>query len=210
MKTAIFSDVHGNLPALELMIADAGSVQGWICLGDIVNYGPWSDECVDLVASLENCTVIAGNHEDYFNSGRYESSNVSKDFFDFCYPRFNRFQAIKSLPNVISRHGFTFTHTLNNQNIYPDTQIVLDNNYFIGHSHHQFETRNNGFVLYNAGSVGQNRKYINVVNYLILDSGTGEVEMKSFKYDETVVIDEMRRRGYPASCIDYYDSKARL
>jgi len=210
MKTAIFSDIHGNLPALELMLSDAGPVENWICLGDIVNYGPWSNECVDIITSMENCTIISGNHEDYFNSGHYESVNVSKQFFDFCFPRFNRFEKIKSLPAAIVRHGFTFIHTIDNKNIYPDTNITLDNNYFIGHSHHQFKTENNGFTLYNAGSVGQNRKYINVVNYLVLDSNTGDVEMRGFKYDESVVINEMRKAGYPPECIDYYDSKARL
>ena len=67
MRLAIFSDVHGNLPALELFVADTERVvDGYVCLGDVVNYGPWSDECVELVCSLPNIIYLEGNHERMF------------------------------------------------------------------------------------------------------------------------------------------------
>ena len=66
MKIVVFGDVHGNLPALELMVDDAKKVDQYICLGDVVNYGPWSNECVQFIAEMENCIKIKGNHEDYF------------------------------------------------------------------------------------------------------------------------------------------------
>lgn len=212
MKTLIFSDVHGNLPALELMLKHAGRVDGFICLGDIVNYGPWSNECVDLITSLNNCIIIEGNHEVYFRERHYDSPNVSKKFFDFCLPHFDRFEKIAHLPKSIDRHNARFVHTLFDKNIYADTPLNLDRNYFIGHSHHQFKTNNHGFTLYNAGSVGQNRKFINVINYLILqsDDKSNTVEMRSLQYDEAVLLKEMRRLEYPAECIEYYNNKARL
>jgi len=42
VKRAIISDVHGNLEALEAVLADIDrqGVDGVICLGDIVGYGP--------------------------------------------------------------------------------------------------------------------------------------------------------------------------
>ena len=39
---AVFSDVHGNLPGLEAILADIErrEVPATICLGDLVGYGP--------------------------------------------------------------------------------------------------------------------------------------------------------------------------
>lgn len=210
MKYAVFSDIHGNLPALELMLKDVGRVDGYICLGDTVDYGPWSNECVDLVSSLPNAILLQGNHEQDFITGSYSGSNATaQQFFDFCYPSFNRFNKINNLASAHKLNGFTFQHTINQQNVYPDTILTLDRNYVIGHSHHQFKIENNGFTLYNSGSVGQNRKYINVINYLLLDSGSMNFELRAVTYDVEPLIQAIRDKGYPQACIDYYDQKER-
>jgi diadenosine tetraphosphatase ApaH/serine/threonine PP2A family protein phosphatase len=66
---ALISDVHGNLPALEAVLADIDAlgqqrgeaVRIW-CLGDTVGYAAQPAECVDLVRA--RCeVVIAGNHD---------------------------------------------------------------------------------------------------------------------------------------------------
>jgi len=208
LRTFVFSDVHGNLPALELALKDAGAVDGHICLGDVVDYGPWSNECVDLVASLPNLVYVEGNHEADFLHGSHTGDNaVANAFFDVCRPRFDRFEKIKHLPKTYELNGFTFQHTILDKNIYPDTEIVLDRNYVIGHSHHQFWLEQPPFRLYNLGSIGQNRKYLNVINYAILETEGMQFELRALEYDPSVVLDEMRRRGYPAICLDYYASK---
>ena len=78
MKIAFFSDIHGNFPALKIAINDAGNVDGYIVLGDVVNYGPWSNECVDLLETLPNCIKIRGNHEDYFINQKCDGNNLSE------------------------------------------------------------------------------------------------------------------------------------
>lgn len=211
MLLAVFSDVHGNLPALEIMLKDAGLVDGYICLGDTVNYGPWSNECVDRVSSLSNATIVKGNHEQYFLEGAYGgTSTVAKAFFEFCYPSFDRYSKIKGLKEEYVVNGFTFRHTIDGKNIYPDTELVLDKNYVIGHSHHQFKIEQPPFALYNPGSVGQNRKYINVINYMILETENMEFDLRSLTYDEQLIIKEMKARNYPRVCIEYYDNKERF
>lgn len=207
----VFSDVHGNLPALELALKDAGRVDGYICLGDIVDYGPWANECVDLVTSLPNTTVVRGNHEDYFLAGEYSSPNqTAKAFFDYCYPSFDRHDKIKNLPEQYELNGFTFRHTILGMNVYPDSDIQLDTNYVVGHSHHQFRLSKPPYTLYNPGSIGQNRRYINVINYMILETDSMQFELKAVIYNEHLILDEMRRRHYPQALIDYYDNKERL
>ena len=89
MKIVVFGDVHGNLPALELMVGDAKKVDQYICLGDVVNYGPWSNECVQFIAELGNCIKIKGNHEDYFIDGKCDANHfLVQEFFSFCYDNF--------------------------------------------------------------------------------------------------------------------------
>ena len=75
MKLLFFSDIHGNLPALEIAVKDACDVDGYIILGDVVNYGPWSNECVMMVENLQNCKKIRGNHEDFFIAGQCGCDN---------------------------------------------------------------------------------------------------------------------------------------
>lgn len=210
MRLVVFSDVHGNLPALELMLADAGSADGYVCLGDVVGYGPWSNECVDVVTGLPSLVYVEGNHETYFVRGRYDGRHpVARAFFDVCQPSFGRQDRISGLPAVHRLGGFEFRHTIGNRYIFPDTPIELDRNYVVGHSHRQFTIDQPPFQLHNPGSVGQNREYIDVVEYLTLDTGTMTFGRHSLTYAVDVVIDEMRARGYPARCLDYYVGKPR-
>jgi predicted phosphodiesterase len=64
MRLAILSDIHGNLPALEAVLADirgADVEEAW-CLGDVVGYGAQPDECASLVA--QRCALcLVGNHD---------------------------------------------------------------------------------------------------------------------------------------------------
>ena len=76
MRTAIISDIHGNLEALKTVLADIDrrGVDEIVCLGDILGYGPDPTQCVDLVA--ERCTwSLLGNH-DY--AVLYEPTNFNK------------------------------------------------------------------------------------------------------------------------------------
>ena len=65
MKFAIFSDIHGNLEALEAVLADIAleRVQEMICLGDIVGYGPNPAECLEMIRCL-GAAVVMGNHDE--------------------------------------------------------------------------------------------------------------------------------------------------
>lgn len=64
MRTAIISDIHANLEALQAVLShiDTQSVDRIICLGDVLGYGPNPVECVDLIA--ERCEwSLMGNHD---------------------------------------------------------------------------------------------------------------------------------------------------
>jgi diadenosine tetraphosphatase ApaH/serine/threonine PP2A family protein phosphatase len=64
MTTAYISDIHGNLEALEAVLAEIQRRRPdrVICLGDIVGYGASPNECLNRVR--EKCSlVLLGNHD---------------------------------------------------------------------------------------------------------------------------------------------------
>ena len=65
MRFAILSDIHGNLEALEAVLADAAAKDctHYVCLGDIVGYNANPSECVQRIQELE-CPVVKGNHDE--------------------------------------------------------------------------------------------------------------------------------------------------
>jgi putative phosphoesterase len=65
MRIAIFSDIHGNLPALEAVLTDIGrrQVDAVYCLGDLVGYAPFPNEVTDRIRR-EGLPTIMGNYDD--------------------------------------------------------------------------------------------------------------------------------------------------
>jgi hypothetical protein len=62
---ACLYDVHGNLPALEAVLADAEAAGATrYCLGgDYALFGAWPAETVERLRGLENAMWIRGNGE---------------------------------------------------------------------------------------------------------------------------------------------------
>lgn len=69
MRYAILSDIHGNLPALEAVLADLSRqcVDEILIAGDIVSGCPYPRETLDLIRS-QDCRCIRGNNESYLLS----------------------------------------------------------------------------------------------------------------------------------------------
>jgi predicted phosphodiesterase len=64
MRYGVISDVHANFHALTAAIEflDRAGVDRYLCLGDIVGYGAFPNECARLVAELD-AVCVAGNHD---------------------------------------------------------------------------------------------------------------------------------------------------
>ena len=70
VKIAVLSDIHGNMPALQIVAADIEAWQPEIVVvnGDIVNRGPCSLACLRFVQdkqTKQDWQVIQGNHEGF-------------------------------------------------------------------------------------------------------------------------------------------------
>jgi diadenosine tetraphosphatase ApaH/serine/threonine PP2A family protein phosphatase len=65
LKYIIFSDVHGNLEALDAVLARGASegVGFHICLGDIIGYGADPNACIDAILKLPAFACVKGNHD---------------------------------------------------------------------------------------------------------------------------------------------------
>jgi predicted phosphodiesterase len=80
-RTAVLSDIHGNLPALKAVIADAearGCTQ-FLNLGDILSGPLWPAETADLLMARD-WTTIVGNHERQLVQLPLERMNASDAF----------------------------------------------------------------------------------------------------------------------------------
>ncbi|MEP7134594.1 MAG: metallophosphoesterase family protein [Chloroflexota bacterium] len=66
MRFAFISDIHGNLHALDLVLADLQHTQvdHLVCLGDIASLGPQPREVIARLRQLQT-PIIMGNHENY-------------------------------------------------------------------------------------------------------------------------------------------------
>ena len=62
-RILVLSDIHGNLEALQAVLADAGAVDQTWCLGDIAGYGPQPNECIRKISELPELTCMMGNHD---------------------------------------------------------------------------------------------------------------------------------------------------
>jgi predicted phosphodiesterase len=70
MRTAIFSDVHGNAIALDAVLADCArrSVDQYVCLGDAIQGGPQPAQVVARLRDLGS-PIVMGNADDWLLTG---------------------------------------------------------------------------------------------------------------------------------------------
>lgn len=63
VRRAIISDIHGNLAALDAVLADirTNDIAEILCLGDVIGYGPDPLPCLDIARDFKLC--ILGNHD---------------------------------------------------------------------------------------------------------------------------------------------------
>jgi predicted phosphodiesterase len=81
MKAAVFSDVHGNLIALDAVLADAadaGVDEYWVA-GDLVAHGPHSAATIRRLMELPNARFVRGNTDRYVLTGQVSAMIPADD-----------------------------------------------------------------------------------------------------------------------------------
>jgi len=219
MKVAVFSDIHGNLQALEAIINDINKekIDKVICLGDVIGIGPNPKECLDMIID-NNIDMVLGNHELYYVYG-VEIDDAIKDKLKAHYEWINRqlnkkyLEFLKNKGLEIKIDNILFTHFLINQDrkeFYPfyELSILKDNEIknivasikyekiFVGHEHTLFNIETNLNELIGIGSSGCVKD--DSTSYIIIDLKEPlKIERRSIKYDRANFINNLKRIEYP-------------
>jgi predicted phosphodiesterase len=159
VRQALISDIHGNLEALQAVLADIAtqSVDQILCLGDVVGYGPNPCECLDLVMSKAALTIM-GNHDqaalfdpEGFNPVALKAIYWTRDKLDSGSPSLKnkRWDFLSELPRMHTQDKCMFVHGSprdpTNEYVFPEfiyDKTKMDNIFnrvaqycFQGHTH---------------------------------------------------------------------------
>jgi putative phosphoesterase len=207
MKMLLISDIHGNWPALQAVLAAEPDADQILCLGDLVNYGPQPAECVAwAMKTLTPDWLMQGNHDravgldtDPRCSGPYkllaaatqEVSNQAltpemKQFLAGSLP-LQRFKLNEAV--CVACHAVPFDplyEYLIEQSLVTLWESELNGvNYpdflFVGHTHMPMKMRVRRTLIVNPGSVGQPKGGDPRAAYAIWDDG--EVTLRRAGYD---------------------------
>ena len=121
MTTALISDIHANMGALNAVLGDIKSngITDIICLGDLVGYGPEPAEVVER--AMEWRVVLMGNHDEAvvkfacgFNpvaraAVQWTREQLEPGFFSGKTKK-NRWTFLSSLPLTHTQDGYFFVH----------------------------------------------------------------------------------------------------
>jgi len=174
--TAIISDVHGNLEALQAVLDDIGPDRTVFCAGDCVGYGPNPNECCELLRE-RGVHCVKGNHDHVCATMEdVEPCNpLARASFHWTHARLsddNR-EWLHALPLQLNMNGLSLVHGAPGTPREMLNTYVLDRYYngeryeallrrvpgkrlVVGHTHVPHSYGYNGRVV-NPGSVGQPR-----------------------------------------------------
>lgn len=197
MRAAALYDVHGNLPALEAVLADVEQedVGAVVCGGDLVT-GPFSVEVFDLLVSIPNTCFVHGNAD------RLVLEGVAEHGQDWSAERERLGEArlatiaewpltveldIEGLGRTLFCHATPTADEPIFTRITPDDEVaeligdVCTKLVVCGHTHIQFDRRlRGGMRVVNAGSVGMPYEGRPGAFWALLGR---EVELRRTEYD---------------------------
>jgi putative phosphoesterase len=211
MKLLLIADIHANLEALQTVL-DVPHDRV-ICLGDIVDYGPDPDKCIDLLQK-KDIPTIRGNHDnavafkvDCQCGYKYKHLSIATREYTWEVLDKSQMEYLQKLPLLIREK-------INGKKLYlthasprsmfeyikpetPDEEILkmideatepVEAEFLgVGHSHIPMNRKLGNLTIINPGSVGQPRDRDPRAGCAVFDTETGEVELLRLEYDiETV------------------------
>ena len=222
MRLALFSDIHGNLEALQTALAEAASrgVDQIVNLGDVVGYGPDPGPCVDLVR--EHCAAsLMGNHDEAVATGRSLSMlpKAGKAAVELHreWLSDDHLAWLQGLHYRMVGHDVTLAHAAPHKpELWPrltsfgDLQLQFDAFdtpiCFVGHSHRPAivsdqigvsRVRPGHRFLVDVGSIGQPRDHDPRLAFGIFDTEAFAYELVRAHYDVGLTSAKIRKSGLP-------------
>lgn len=226
MRLAIFSDIHGNMHALDAVLQDidAQSPDSVYCLGDLVGYGAFPNEVIEAIRSRD-IPAIMGNYDDGVGFDRDEcgcayTTPESRRLGDLSLfwsreqvtPE-NKEYLRSLLPSIRFVEGekeFLLVHGSPrriNEYVYEDRPLAnleriaksaeADVLVF-GHTHLPYSKEVAGVLLVNDGSVGKPKDGDARACYVLIDVEVDvKVEFRRVPYDVAAATAAVRESGLP-------------
>jgi predicted phosphodiesterase len=227
-KLAIISDIHANLPALEAVIHDVSqfSVDHVIVAGDVINFGPFTQQVVQRV--IENkWAVVRGNGELFLLD--YGTPRAPKEWnnpIDFPIPPWLNRQLDGSSKNTIATWADTLTLRFSDapsirvfhatpqnhwDSLYPtltDEKIaellagVEEATVVFGHTHLPMDRQSGKWHLLNPGSVGVPLDGQFTASYMLLEGGERgwQATFRRVPFDYEPIYSEFEKLGFIDEC----------
>ncbi len=204
MRVAVLCDVHGNLPALEAVLAEVAAlgVDDIVCGGDVVA-GPFPAEALGRL-QLAGATFLRGNAD-------RDSPRAPDGTWEWIAsklgPESVRF--LDELPITFALDGVRYCHGSPRDEdeiltkVSPDERFraalagVEERVVIGGHTHVQFERSVDGIRFVNAGSVGIPYEGRPGAFWALVDGG--QVELRRTPYAVEAAVALIRTSGYPGA-----------
>ncbi len=195
MRIAALHDVHGNLPALEAVLAEVSSLQvdRIVCGGDVVA-GPFPRESLELLMRHE-AIFVRGNADREL--GEWVAAQLDPLARDF----------LAGLPTTVVLDGVLYCHGSPRSDeeiltrVSPDERVraalagVSERLVVGGHTHVQYERELDGIHLVNAGSVGMPYEGRQGAFWALVEGGSVELRRTTYPIDAAVAL--IRATSYP-------------
>jgi putative phosphoesterase len=165
MRVAALYDIHGNLPALEAVLADLDRdpPDAIVCGGDLVA-GPFPSECLELLRERD-ATFLRGNADRFVLERRGDDAWSYSRLSDAERAQVASWPetvvlSVDGLGDVLFCHGSPrgdeemLTVLTRDDVVLEIVNGVAQEVVVCGHTHHQFDRRVGGHRVVNAGSVG--------------------------------------------------------
>ena len=219
MKLLILSDIHGNLPALEAVLAAEPAPDAIVFCGDVVDYGPQPVECLRWLA--ENADhIVRGNHD---NALGFDSDcRCTREFREYSRATRAWHRALLNegdrqfLCSFPIRHRFEWqgkqfrmAHATPRGDLFEyldmdqwDNQVAgIDADFvLVGHTHIQGMRTFGRLTVVNPGSVGLARDYPGEACYAVYENGA--VQLKRCSYNVARTVAALRAAPLPEAVIE--------
>lgn len=214
MVAAIY-DVHGNLPALEVVLEDARArgAQRYVLGGDYALFGGWPAETVARLRELEPAVWIRGNCDRWLGDAPDAPGGVQGAIAAFREALGDELaDELAALPVEARRDDTLICHGAPGSDMRsflpePDDDEaellrgVAEPRLLFGHTHLPFRRMAGSVELINPGSVGMPFDGDHRAAYALLHPD-GRVEHRRLAYDRAAAIDQIREQWGDASWTD--------
>jgi len=206
---AILYDIHGNLPALEAVLADAQAAGAtrYLLGGDYALFGAWPEETLARLEALRGATWIRGNGERWTHDPGATASEPVREAARACAEALGgeAVARLAALPEQAVLDGVRYCHATPGSDLVgllpapaPDEARLLagvrERRLVAGHTHLPLRRRGaTGIELLNPGSVGMPFDGDARAAYA-LAADDGSVEARRVPYDHAAAAAAVRAR----------------